>query len=804
LQENNPQPCNHLPLQTYRLAVFALLFLGLVSMGGSTLGETPAKPTGAADESPASPAPVLMQDAMPATAFNMVGDQVTFTAVFSDSPATTFQWQKITDGATNDVSGATNMTLTLANLQLTDAAAYRLEAINTTNRLAVTYTSARPLRVERVPAAANNIVTITASQTGLSDGAFTPTWTVVTNDNLIAAQAPVSNGGDFSKEVSGRNIDSLTAGGSLQITKTAMTVGDSQGGFSTSDNYVTCGDGYRAGSSFTYLLTGSKNGYNLTSFTTYGGWVNAGRDQQAYTVYYSTIAAPELFIPLASVNFTPPDPADAPSATRVTLRPAAGVLAKNVALVKFDFTNPSSKNGYCGYSQIILSGAASATLPPPNFQAAHRLLTGTNNSPALNRLAMLGPWIWDAKTFDGQTCLFWRTFDIPADGKVVNARLVMTTDNEFTLFIDGHEVGHGAEWQELFDYNLLPLRLTPSRHVLAIKAFNYARLAGVTMGLHIDLADGRFIEIKSDKEWKIVPTETKGWEKTLKANASWPAATIVAPIGTSPWWNEPAYVNVLQTHPPTKIFFWQTTWFQIIFLTLSGILLLTIFALAAQLALHQKERWLVQRERARIAMDVHDDIGSRITQLVLSGEDVQEALPEDSAARKQLTELWDDAREVLSSIDEILWALNPRLDTLRDFANYICDYAHKFLGPAGIECVFEVDPKMQLTAADLPLRRSLLMAIKETLRNSVKHSGATELRLKIERQRQILFVVVEDNGSGFDPAAIPPGRNGLGNLSRRMHELGGSCHIFSQPGKGCRTEFRVPLKRPRRFSWFRK
>jgi signal transduction histidine kinase len=232
--------------------------------------------------------------------------------------------------------------------------------------------------------------------------------------------------------------------------------------------------------------------------------------------------------------------------------------------------------------------------------------------------------------------------------------------------------------------------------------------------------------------------------------------------------------------------------------------LLTIFFLVAQLALHQKERWLLQRERARIAMDVHDDIGSRITHLVLNGEVVREELPENSKTRVQLGEICDDARRVLSSIDEILWALNPRLDTLQDFANYICDYAHKYLEPSAIECVFEVDPKMLFAEADLPLRRSLLMAMKETLNNIVKHSDATELRLKIERQRQRLVVVVQDNGKGFDPAAIKPGRNGLGNMSRRMRELGGSCHISSQPGQGCLIEFSIPLKRPRRFLLIRK
>jgi signal transduction histidine kinase len=171
--------------------------------------------------------------------------------------------------------------------------------------------------------------------------------------------------------------------------------------------------------------------------------------------------------------------------------------------------------------------------------------------------------------------------------------------------------------------------------------------------------------------------------------------------------------------------------------------------------------------------------------------------------RLQLMEIWRNARRVLSSIDEILWALNPRLDTLRDFADYICDYAQKFLEPSGIKCVFKVDPDL-LLAADLPLRRSLLMAIKETLNNVVKHSGATELRLKIEQQRQHLVVVVQDNGKGFAPASIKSGRHGLGNLSRRMGELGGSCHISSQPGDGCCIEFIIPLKRPRRFSFKRR
>jgi len=259
---------------------------------------------------------------------------------------------------------------------------------------------------------------------------------------------------------------------------------------------------------------------------------------------------------------------------------------------------------------------------------------------------------------------------------------------------------------------------------------------------------------------------------------------------------------------PIKVYFWQTAWFQVPFFLICGTAVLAVIFLAAQLALHQKEHWLLQRERARIAMDVHDDIGARMTHLVLNGEVVQDELPADSKARAQVEQICDEARGVLSSIDEILWALNPRRDTLQDFVDYVCDYTQKFLGPANIECVFDVESDTLDAAADLPLRRSLLMAIKETLNNAVKYSGATEVRLQIERQRHNLIVVVQDNGRGFDPAAIQSGRNGLGNMSRRMQELGGSCNLTSAIGHGCRIEFCIPLRNPRRLSlswlWRRK
>jgi signal transduction histidine kinase len=416
----------------------------------------------------------------------------------------------------------------------------------------------------------------------------------------------------------------------------------------------------------------------------------------------------------------------------------------------------------------------------------------------------LGSWIWDAKVSDNQTCQLWRSFEIPAGTGVKRARLCMAVDNEFTVFLDGRELGHGDEWRELFVFDLTTL-LSPGTHVLAVRAFNSYHSAGMLLGLRVDLSDGHHIEIKSDQNWRVVPNGTKGWEKMTQRAVDWPLATVEAPFGGAPWWTQPDNIDIMPTLHPIRVFFWQTGWFQITLLSVCCLVILISFRLMAQLALHRKERLLLRQERARIAREIHDDIGARMTQLVLHGELAQSELPDGSEMQLQIVQLCEDARGLLSTMDEILWAVNPRRDTLRDFASYVCKYAEDFLKPTQIQCIFEVEPEMSAAALDLPVRRSLLMAIKETLNNAVKYSKASELRLQIQWQGHRLVVVVVDNGQGFDPAVLKSERNGLTNMSQRMIELGGDCVITSQPGKGCKVEFSIPLKRAGRnlWSWLR-
>jgi hypothetical protein len=184
---------------------------------------------------------------------------------------------------------------------------------------------------------------------------FTPTW-VPAADSLIVGLAPSREEGNFSQEIIGRNVDSLTTGDSLTIASVGSPI-------TCSTNYVTCGDEYGAGSTIVYTLPAFSFGYNLTNITVYSGWQDNGRDAQAYTVSYSTVANPSQFTVLTVVNYNPSVPGGVASANRVAISDSAGgLIASNVAAVQFDFTSPGSENGYCGYGAITIEGTAATNV----------------------------------------------------------------------------------------------------------------------------------------------------------------------------------------------------------------------------------------------------------------------------------------------------------------------------------------------------------------------------------------------------------------------------------------------------------
>ncbi len=205
---------------------------------------------------------------------------------------------------------------------------------------------------------------------------FTPIWTAAPG-SLISGLVPMVANGNFG-EYTGANANNLTKPG---IPLTIYAYSSPQ-----ATNLEVCGNDGTAGSLLVYTLPISTYGYNLTSITVYGGWQDAGRDAQDYTVYYSTVANPSNFMILTSVNYIPLNPSGTGDATRVVINDAAGgMIANNAAALKFDFTTPdggSRENHAAGYTAITVTGVAATNLiAPPIISTASNQNSGSSFTP---------------------------------------------------------------------------------------------------------------------------------------------------------------------------------------------------------------------------------------------------------------------------------------------------------------------------------------------------------------------------------------------------------------------------------------
>ncbi|MGD0816751.1 MAG: triple tyrosine motif-containing protein [Verrucomicrobiota bacterium] len=246
-------------------------------------------------------------------------------------------------------------------------------------------------------------------------------------------------------------------------------------------------------------------------------------------------------------------------------------------------------------------------------------------------------------------------------------------------------------------------------------------------------------------------------------------------------------------------FFWQTWWFRSFLIALAlgmvgaGVWLDTRRRMRRKMeALERQEA--VEHERARIAHDIHDELGSHLTRITMLSEPARHEPEVPDPGATNVRQIHDIARELTSTMDEIVWAVNPHHDTPEGLASYLEQFALQFLGVAGIRCRLDLPLQLPLWPLTAETRHSVFLAFKEALHNVVKHSGATEVRIALTVDARVLTLSVEDNGCGFDPAAVDPTGNGLVNMRRRLEHIGGRCEIVSAPSQGVKINFTVLLR----------
>jgi signal transduction histidine kinase len=246
--------------------------------------------------------------------------------------------------------------------------------------------------------------------------------------------------------------------------------------------------------------------------------------------------------------------------------------------------------------------------------------------------------------------------------------------------------------------------------------------------------------------------------------------------------------------------FWKTSWFW-------GLAVLLCFSVGVgsyryvawqhmrrELARLESQRAL-EHERVRIARDIHDDLGARVTQISLLSGLAQSDPTLTEKARSDFNAISGMARDLVSALYETVWAVNPENDNLDALGNYICQMVDNLCDKAQL-------PR-RLKLADLPrdvqvssnVRHNVILAVKEAVHNVIKHARASELSIFVALEGSILTIRVQDDGAGFAPGSHPTG-NGLPNMERRLQQIGGTCSIESEPGKGTTVSFRANIIAP--------
>lgn len=268
---------------------------------------------------------------------------------------------------------------------------------------------------------------------------------------------------------------------------------------------------------------------------------------------------------------------------------------------------------------------------------------------------------------------------------------------------------------------------------------------------------------------------------------------VTAHSGSGIWSDPPVGFDLI-----LRPFFWQTGWFLAACgLALGGVAVGVIRHLEQRRVRTRLQRLelehAMERERTRIARDIHDDLGARLTKISMLTDLAEREAPSEHSLGRYVRSISSTARDMLTRLDETVWVVNPRNDQLDRLAEYLLHYAEDFFQHTPIRCRFKA-------AADLPPlpvaaepRHHVFLSAKEALNNVVRHAGATEVLVQLEFANDRFSLTIRDNGRGFDAAECLARGRGLDNMRSRVENLGGRFELQSEPGQGTtvRMEFDV-------------
>lgn len=247
-------------------------------------------------------------------------------------------------------------------------------------------------------------------------------------------------------------------------------------------------------------------------------------------------------------------------------------------------------------------------------------------------------------------------------------------------------------------------------------------------------------------------------------------------------WNEDGAAVAVTVLPK----FWQTWWFR----AFAAVAVASLVWLAFSIRLSRLRA--LEDLRMSIAANLHDDVGARLTKVAMITEHVNHQVGSEHRIKPGIDAIARATADVTRAMDEVVWTINPKNDTVENLANYVFHYAQEYFQNTNVRCLLDFPTELPARSIPTAMRHNLFMTLKEALNNVLKHSKASEVRIQLHTRERGLVIDIVDDGSGFDVERARGAGDGLKNMRQRVEQFGGQVGWFTAPGKGTRVTIEMP------------
>lgn len=328
-----------------------------------------------------------------------------------------------------------------------------------------------------------------------------------------------------------------------------------------------------------------------------------------------------------------------------------------------------------------------------------------------------------------------------------------------------------------------------SNDSMILPATGTTRLASNKAQIYFEFSAPQFInEDFTQYSYRLGGSGDTGWSVAGKSRSVYFASLRpgqyrfeVRTRGFNGKWGSPAAYDFIVNSP-----FWQKPWFIILMALVAGVVVYALYRYRVQQLIR------LQRVRNRIATDLHDEIGSNLTNINILSSLGQKNLSQPRKAADFLQRISEEVSSSSQALDDIIWSVNSNNDRLDETAARMRRYAAELFDAAGISYELYLDPAFEGKKLVMEQRRDIYLLYKEAVNNISKHASAKQVEIHIKIQQKYLLLYIKDDGKGFETGK-EYSRHGLKGMKERVTRWKGKIVIESGENKGTCIQIRLPM-----------